>query len=424
MKVFQIVYFFGVKMSFSKILFFLFLAILFGVCFTISCSNDEEVSTNSGQADDDDDIDDDDDETEEPFIPADQPGPYNAGAVEFPVIDKDRNRILPTIVWYPTDAKYGKSMTYLFGLLWDDDAFKDAGIAGSGPFPLIVFSHGHTSINFQSFSLMTYLAGHGYIVAASNHIENTALTYFSSKNFAKSALDRPQDMSALIDTMLAKNKDEQSRFYGKIDEDKIGIIGHSFGGYTSIASLNPPLNVYGMIEKCEEIGEENWSGEWIFCHDVTESDLSYVEDCRPCKLGDDRIKVSIPMTPAFPYLIEPDGLGEIDIPVLVMGGEYDEITPPDTKVRLYFEGLSHPDTIYWELAKASHYTFSSACEISIARAFFECGENLIDTNVAHYHIQTATIAYLGIHLKNDERYRAYFEPEYLATAPEVTIETK
>ena len=409
--------------AFWAALFLLLALALLGGCGDDDCS--EPVDDDDGAVDDDDDDDDNnDDNDDDSFFPADLPGPYHAGAFAFSITDSERDRFLPVTIWYPTDQTWGESMTYLFGLIYDPGAIKDAAIAKGGPFPLIVFSHGISSFDFQSFSLMTHLASHGYIVAAVSHLQSTALTYIGTKYFSKSAMDRPQDVSALIDTMLEKNRTHTDVFFENVDPTKIGIVGHSMGGYTAIASLGPDLDVNGMIEKCDEIGQANWTGEWHYCNDVTTSDLTYVEDCHPCSHGDDRILASVAMAPAFPQIMVPGSLSQVDVPVLVMGGDLDATTPPMTQNYLYFEGLPHPDTLFWLLEGATHYSFSSVCEIDIARRFFDCEDDILDTNIAHDRIWTATAAYLGLHVKGDDRYRTYFEPDYLSIVPEVTVETK
>ena len=410
--------------------FLWFCLIVLGLAVVLSCGDDDDQDDDctpcddDDASDDDDAADDDDDNNDDSVWPAELPGPYYAGAVPIGFSDPDRSRKLPGYLWYPTEQTSGASMTYMFGLIWDDDAIRDAKLASGGPFPLIVFSHGISSVDFQSFALMDYLASHGYVVASASHLQSTLFTYVGTEFFSKSAIDRPQDVSALIDAMLRRNNTPGDPLFEKIDPDRIGVVGHSFGGYTAIASLNPPLDVYGMIEKCEQVGQANWSGEWKYCHDVTTSDLSFAEDCRPCSLGDARIKAAVPMSPAFPYIMVPGALASVDVPALVMVGELDEVTPPDTQVRVYFDGLSHPETLYWELAGGSHDTFSSACEMSIVRAIFDCGDGFIDPKIAFVLIRTATVAFFGLHLKGQEPYRSYFEQPYLSTVPEVTLETK
>jgi predicted dienelactone hydrolase len=415
------------------------IAILLLICLLLSCSSDDKSDDPTASSDDDDDLgsgddddsaiddddgdDDDDNDTIDIYLPAEEPGPYNVGAFEFFYQYEDKDRTLPGMVWYPTEDQTGETMRYFFGLVRDFGAFKDAEPA-EGPFPLIVFSHGNQSVNFQSFNFIDHLVSHGYVVAACSHLQNTALTYLRPSYFAKIALDRPQDISALIDVMLAKNDNEASRLYGRMDPSRIGVFGHSFGGYTSIATLvGPIIDADYYVEKCEELGPGAWHGEWNRCVDLMSSDMSYVEDC-PCTLGDPRIKVAVPMAPAHSYFIVPGSLEEIAVPTLIMAGELDAITPPATQNRLYFEGMTHPETLYWEMAGASHYTFSIGCEIPIARPFFPCTEEYIDHSRATPLIRTALTAFLGLHLLNDERYQYYFENEYLITAPEITLETK
>jgi dienelactone hydrolase len=49
----------------------------------------------------------------------------------------------------------------------------------------------------------------------------------------QSGIDRPKDISFLIDSMDRMNKGNDSRFFGRVDMAHIGMSGHSFGGYTT-----------------------------------------------------------------------------------------------------------------------------------------------------------------------------------------------
>jgi predicted dienelactone hydrolase len=46
---------------------------------------------------------------------------------------------------------------------------------------------------------------------------------------------RPEQVKAAIDLMLNASKDPGSPFAGHVDEGKIGVMGHSFGGWTTMA---------------------------------------------------------------------------------------------------------------------------------------------------------------------------------------------
>lgn len=200
-------------------------------------------------------------------------GPYPVGVTTMQLVDHSRTdeaskgpRSLLTEVWYPaTDETRelpknrlldyylgGKNIGYMFamGMAFGADlkevdtrfpsiAVRDARVR-DGKFPLIVFSHGNGGLRTQSPFLCEHLASHGYIVAAPDHTGNCAATVvgdevviFKEDMRKQAAIDRPKDVSFLIDTMLRFGKGGDSRFLGRIDAEHIGVTGHSFGGYTS-----------------------------------------------------------------------------------------------------------------------------------------------------------------------------------------------
>jgi len=87
------------------------------------------------------------------------------------------------------------------------------------------------------------MASHGYIVVAPDHTGNCGVTLIdgqlvtfndSKEGREQSRIDRPKDLSFLIDKMDQFNKGGDSRFRGKLDIEHIGVAGHSFGGFTSV----------------------------------------------------------------------------------------------------------------------------------------------------------------------------------------------
>ncbi len=404
-----------------------------------ACGSDDETAPTDGDnpdgdSPDGDDPDGDDPDGDEPdgddpdgdepeFLPAEDPGPYHVGAFSTRFVDAARGRDLTGTVWYPTDQSEGDIMYYQ-GVIPLGSAIEDAPLTETpGPFPLIVFSHGHQSFDAQSYFLTEYLTTHGFIVAACDHIEDTTGTQ-DDKYLVKSALDRPQDLSLMIDTLLEWNTTSGHMLEGKIDPARIGATGHSFGAYSVIAVLGPAFDMNDFLDKCEELGEENWTGGWRFCEDMLEdADMSYAEDCTPCSFKDDRILVSVPMCPALQAVFKEGEIEAIDVPMLLMAGELDDTIPAVSEVYPFFEHATHPDTIYWELEGAGHFTFSNMCEI-LNLPEYGCGTGFTDPDLAYGLINTATTAYLNIFVNQDERYWKYFEDDYLATTPAITIERK
>ncbi len=177
-------------------------------------------------------------------------GPFPVGVR---TIDTQRGpRMLPLELWYPaTDEYAGQDVapetrdTYelIPGLpsTWQD-AVRDA-TARRGRFPLVAFSHGYGSHRRQSTFLCTHLASHGYVVAAVDHTGNTVINILelvmslqmggrvpAPEPVLREFIElRPLDVSFTIDRVLAE-------LDGRVDPERIGMAGHSFGGWTTLAA--------------------------------------------------------------------------------------------------------------------------------------------------------------------------------------------
>jgi dienelactone hydrolase len=127
-------------------------------------------------------------------------------------------RTLVTDVWYPTDD--------MSTLQVPNAPFA----AGVGPLPLIVRAHGFSGFRNDSLYLLRHLASHGYVVVAPDFpLSNLAAPGGPTiADVGEQALD----LRFLIDTMTTANANSASPFFGHIDTDTIGAIGHSLGGAT------------------------------------------------------------------------------------------------------------------------------------------------------------------------------------------------
>jgi len=221
-----------------------------------------------------------------------EPGPYPVGVTTMQFVDHSRtdvvtekDRSLLTEIWYPAtdDSKNlpknrlldffnkgrDESLPILFQMAFGVDlnavnetfknfAVRDARIR-DGKFPLILFSHGNGGMRSQGVFLCEHLASHGYIVAAPDHTANSAVTWVDGEMVSmnpeireQAAKDRPLDIRFLIDTFDSLNKGADSRFLGRVDMDRIGVSGHSFGGYTStwVADIEPRVDAILPLAGC------------------------------------------------------------------------------------------------------------------------------------------------------------------------------
>jgi predicted dienelactone hydrolase len=183
----------------------------------------------------------------DPFVRGVRP----VGVRSAQLIDPQRaNRPLLLEVWYPADSRYAgqdldtNTQDAFTVLPLRQAAVRDATV-DAGAYPLVLFSHTSAGHRRQSTFLCTHLASHGYVVAAVDHTGNTAaaerattgktLTPAERDAYIEQIIaDRVPDLCFLLDQVLAGAAGDVSPH---IDEQRIGMIGWSFGGWTVLAAL-------------------------------------------------------------------------------------------------------------------------------------------------------------------------------------------
>jgi predicted dienelactone hydrolase len=329
-----------------------------------------------------------------------QLGGWAVGFRAFELVDASREaRSLATTLWYPvlpSDA-VGDLAFYDFGVFGfgadSQVAVADAPAAAPpGGFPLVVFSHGSGGINTQATTLMETLASHGFVVVSPNHTGNTAVDAFfnSLVPFSQSVVDRPLDISFVIDEMLASNASPGDPLFGRIDAVRIGVAGHSFGGYTALAMA---------------AGSQD-----------TPPDL--------------RVRAIAPIAPVA-SIFEPGQLAAIWIPTMILGGTLDTTTPiVPNSTRPFEEALSR--RVYRaDITGATHAAFANVCEIGeVLRSIGSPDEFIAETvpgwtetcapdaTIAVGEVQRLqnlyVVSFFRRHLRLEAAYAAFLDPAYTA----------
>jgi len=172
------------------------------------------------------------------------------------------SRALPATVWYP---------------------------ATGGHYPLIVSSHGFSSMRFGARYLADALARLGYVVVAADY----PLTNFFAKGGPRitDVINQPGDVSFLIDQVLTLNADQQHPLRGKIDPDRIGATGISLGGMTSAMVGFDPKRMDRRVKAAVSVaGPSTMFGPAWYSHrqlpflmvaTTTDAVINYEDNARP-----------------------------------------------------------------------------------------------------------------------------------------------
>jgi predicted dienelactone hydrolase len=335
--------------------------------------------------DTDEPVDDDDDDTteqEEPFVPPDEPGPHAVGTEQHDA-DSRTGITLPVQVWFP--ASEAGEETYLYDGFLEGQASVSADPDCSSIRPVLVFSHGNSGIRYQTWSVMEYLASHGWMVVAPDHVDNTYLD-FDMDLWPRIAMRRPWDVADAFDWLVAESADEASDFHGCIDPDAgYAVAGHSFGGFTSFAVAGASLDMVALAAECAADPVEGCDAvdQWMAENPGEEfADHS-----------DPRAWAAVPWAPAW-HEVFGGTMTDISVPLMVIGGDRDTLTPWESAVEPCYRELTTTPRYLAGLVDTGHYSFTDFCDLLPGSMNNGCGEDFRPYAEVLHDTQTLTLALL------------------------------
>jgi predicted dienelactone hydrolase len=172
-------------------------------------------------------------------------GPFPVGVRTLQLTDGARGRQFPCELWYPAERSGAEVCT-------GGESREAAAIRH--PVPLVVFSHLSGGHRRSSTFLCRHLASHGYAVAALDHSEVVAPELAAPPQESASAREariaavvasRVPDLRLAVARLLADGRggDGDVRF----DGTQVGVVGHSFGGWTALATPELEQRVRAVV---------------------------------------------------------------------------------------------------------------------------------------------------------------------------------
>ena len=155
------------------------------------------------------------------------------------------DRPLTVEVWYPAKLAAGQGPAGQYKVLPRDGktevtlygrAVRDAQPdASTGPYPLLIISHGYPGNRFLLSHLGENLASKGYVVVSIDHTDST---YDNQTAFGSTLLNRPLDQLFVLNEMARLGaSDPSGTLKGMVNADQTGLIGYSMGGYGVVNTI-------------------------------------------------------------------------------------------------------------------------------------------------------------------------------------------
>ncbi len=317
-----------------------------------------------------------------------QLGEYAVGMTEFTIEDDDRP--LRVTLWYPAapapPADAPLAVYDLAVIQFESSALADVP-AADGTFPLVVFSHGSGGFRFQSLWLTEHLASWGFVVISADHPTNTFADQINvprfTENLASNYVLRPRDVIRQID--FAQTLTDTGEFAGLIDIEQIAVIGHSFGGYTALATAGATLDFQQLQTYCETATFELASSV-CFLTEEEDKITPLVGGEPPYIVGSDpRVDAVVALAPWNGPILNQASLAQIDIPTLIIVGTGDRVTIPERDAYTIFDQMVNAPRTLTTFVNGDHFIFVDPCfEEATALGFFDlCSDPVWDLKRVH-----------------------------------------
>ena len=280
----------------------------------------------------------------------------------------------------------------------------------AGKTPVVVASHGLNDNRQRYAKVAQHLASYGYVVAVPQHpgsdstyFEDMLQGYHRNVFEVNEFIDRPLDISYVLDELERRNLTE---FEGRLNLEAVGVIGHSFGGYTALAIAGAQINFPQLEQDCTR---EFWY-----------PNLSLLLQCRALKLPrqtydfrDRRVKVILVLNPVTSSIFGVQGLGTIEIPVLIGVGDRDRVTPAAIEQLRPFTFLTTSDRYLGLLKGQAHVIDISQVDATATWTIESLSEQeLLKPELFYEYSNAIGTAFFEYYIARNEDYLPYLQSSY------------
>lgn len=283
--------------------------------------------------------------------------------------------------------------------------------------PVIVISHGLADSVKTWEHLAEHLVTHGYAVIVLEHPgSNTEqLTqiingYDTELTTAEEFINRPLDVSFILNQLTDPTTDYEfdqisqkyQTYLEKLDLNNVGIIGHSFGGYTALALAGVKLDFDQLKNDCKNNNIALNPALLLQCLALNLPENYYNRFNQSNQLADNRIKSVFLINPVTSAIFNRKDWGRLNIPIFMVTSGGDTVAPSLIESITPFTRLTSPDRYLMTISQGLHF-FADATPLYTV---FE-GKKIAEINInyqaiARSYVNAFSVAFFDQYLKNPE----------------------
>ncbi len=170
---------------------------------------------------------------------------------------------------------------------------------------------------------------------------------------------RPQDVSFAIDRLS-----EEGLFNTELKTDKVIMLGHSSGGFTSFAMVGARLEAGKSEAYCASNKAKMDKG----CHYGQQSKRKPMSEearetigLQQAQMQDERVAAVIALDPALGHALSEQSLAKIKVPALVIGSVNNDFLPYTAHAKYYADHTPGANLVGIEQG-AGHFVYIDQCD--------------------------------------------------------------
>ena len=288
-------------------------------------------------------------------------------------------------------------------------------VATSKPAPLVVIAPG-LNTDWQNFTYIAkHLASYGFGVAAVNfpgtnaRRVNAVLNGLDTPPPDNQWVEQPKVITRLLDEIERKSQSDP-RWQGKLDLQRVGVIGQSLGGYTAMAVAGAKIDWQHLQRKCQQFqGSEqiNFNPSLYWQCQGTDVKSSPPDT----DLQDERIVATIAVNPVTNPVFSKQGMSQMRSPIMIITGDQDLFAPALDEQIEPFTWLPEKDKYLVLVKNSTHFSFigeGDSSEIPLPPQIIG-----LNPAIARTYLKVLSVAFFQTYLARENEFEPYLTESYL-----------